>query len=276
MTAATPERILHSFNTIGEVRMAEEIFRVPPDLMRFLSLEEHQLLVSAARMSEEIALLGHIEGLYGAAMSFKDVTMDQYALFQLLTFSHYHLLFTMSCQMKCHLSEAFASVRVAIDAALIAGHIIADRPSQVAYAKGEKPFDNYARYLGNMIKDGKPLPHPLMKLLVEQQKKISTFAAHADMRSFVHRVRQAQEGGKPFIGMEYFQFARNDDERKLHTLTMLHTYVMVLDVFSGFLMTEAKVVPAEWRKQLHGIGATIERRARELAKRAREAKDRKE
>ena len=249
----------------------EVMVRVPPNIFEFLSMEEHQLLISARKMGEEFGAIGRVEGFYKAAMSWREVRQDDFVIFQLLTFTHYHFLYTLACQMRCHLSEAFASARAAIDAALIAAYIINDRAAQVAYAKREKPFDNFARHLGNMIKDGKPLPHRLMPTLIGQQKKISMFAAHADINSFVHRVRRSEEDGRPMVGIEYFQFARDDDERKLHTYTLLHTSLMVLDVFSEFLVSEQGVVPPEWAEHLHKLGAAIERRAAELQEAVRAA-----
>jgi hypothetical protein len=55
-------------------------------------------------------------------------------------------------------------------------------------ARREKPFDNFARYLGNLIREGKALPHPLVPVLFNLHKSLSTFASHADVNSFVHRV----------------------------------------------------------------------------------------
>ena len=242
-----------------------EIERQPPNLLRFLGMEEENVLVSIATMREEMEFIARLEGLYAAAMTKRSTREDDVVIWQLLTFSHYHFLHTLACQMRCHLSEAFASTRAAIDAALVAAYIIKDRAAQVAYAKREKPFDNFARHLGNMIKDEKPLPHPLMETLIGQQKIISTFAAHADIGSFVHRVtRLTDETGVDFMNVEYFQFAHDEDERKLHTLSLIHSYVMVLDVFSDFLIIEQKVVPEPWKVQLHALGQKIERRAAEL------------
>lgn len=250
----------------------ETIARTPPNLLQFLGMEEQQLLVSLAKMQEEMGYIAQLEGLYGAATSDKEVRQDDYVIFQLLTFTHYHFLFTLACQMRCHMSEAYASARAAIDAALIGAHIIKERAAQVSYAKREKPFDNFARYLGNLIKDGKPLPHPLMATLIDQQKKISTFAAHADVGSFIHRVRDTTDGsGNRMLAVEYFQFAREDDERKLYTLNLLHTFVMVLDVFADFLIDEQRAVPAAWKDQLHRLGAVIERRAKELREQVKAA-----
>jgi len=244
--------------------MTDGIERTPPDLLHFISMEENQLLVSLVRMKDIFAAVSQIEGLYSAAMTYKSVKPDDFVVFQLLTFTHYQFLFSMACQMRCHLSEAFGAARAGIDAALIAAYIIRDRAAQTAYAKREKPFDNFARHLGNLIKDGKELPHPLMPVLIDQQKKISAFAVHGDVGSFVHRANRSDEGGQTMMTFEYFQFSRNDDERKVHTLTLFHTFVMVLDVFADFLVTEQKVVPLEWKEQLHRLGGKIERHARQL------------
>jgi uncharacterized protein YfdQ (DUF2303 family) len=73
------------------------------------------------------------------------------------------------------------------------------------------------------------------------------------------------------LAVEYFQFAREDDERKLYTLNLLHTFVMVLDVFAVFLIDEQRAVPAVWKEQLRQLGAVIERRAKELRERVKAA-----
>jgi hypothetical protein len=187
------------------------------------------------------------------------VDEDDVVIFQMLTFTHYHFLFSTACLMRCHLSEAFASARAAIDGALVAAQIIYDRPSQVAYAKREKPFDNLARYLGSLIKDGKLLPHPLVPRLFDLHKSFSMFASHADVNSFVHRVKISREPGKKVLTVEYFQFSLSEAERKIHALTLFHTFVMILDVFSDFLVTEQKAVPKEWQDQLRGLGQAMER-----------------
>lgn len=244
--------------------MNETVARTPLELFNFISMEEHQLLISMAKNREELGILARLEGLYGAAMSYKTVAENDFVVFQLLTFTHYHFLFSTACKMRCHLSEAFASARAAIDAALIAAQIIHDRASQVAYVNREKPFDNYARHLGNLLKDGKELPHPLVPALFNQHKQISRFASHADVDSFVHRIKRTTQGDQTVMSVEYFQFARNDVERKIHALTLFHTFVMVMDVFSDFLVAEQKTVPVEWQQELRGVGQLIERRAKEL------------
>jgi hypothetical protein len=232
----------------------------PIDLLRFVSLEHEQFLVSIANNREEFLTLSHLQGLYEAALSDLQVAEENMVLFQLLAFAHYHFLFSTASLMRCHLSEAFASTRAAIDAALIGAVIIDDRTRQIAYAKREKPFDNLARYLGNLAKDGKPMPHPLVPVLREVHKTLSRFASHADVDSFVHRVKFEGERGSQTFRIEYFQFSRDEVERKLHALNLFLGHVMVLDVFSDFLVVEQKVVPLQWQNELRELGATIERR----------------
>jgi hypothetical protein len=244
--------------------MTDMAIKSPIDLLRFVSAENDQFMFSLVNNREDWQLMSDIQSLYNAATANMIVDEDEVVIFQLLTFTHYHFLFSTACMMRCHLSEAFASARIAIDAALNAAQVIHDRASQTAYAKREKPFDNFARYLGNLIKDKKPLPHRLAETLFTLHKKISTFASHADIGSFVHRVKTVGEPHQKTLTVEYFQVARNPDERQIHALTIFHTYVMVLDVFSDFLVTEQRAVSVEWQQGLHQLGQKIERRANEL------------
>src|SRR5205807_624125 len=121
---------------IGSI-MAHTVVRRPLDLFKFVSIENEQLMVSLAKDREQFGVISHIQGLYDAACSNREANENDIVVFQLLTFTHYHFLFSTACLMRCHLSEAFASARAAIDAALIAAQIIHDRASQVAYVKRE-------------------------------------------------------------------------------------------------------------------------------------------
>lgn len=174
--------------------MPHTVVRKPLDLLKFVAVENEQFMISLVKDRDAFRAIQHIHGLYDAACSNKTASKNDIVVFQLLHFTHYHFLFSAACLMRCHLSEAFASARTAIDAALIAAQIIHDRASQVAYIKREKPFDNFARYLGNLIRDGKLLPHTLVPTLRDLYSNISTFAGHADVGSFIHRVKLLDDG----------------------------------------------------------------------------------
>jgi hypothetical protein len=235
-----------------------------PNLLSFVSGEHEQFLISLANDTREMAFIGRLQTLYEAALPDVEVPEDDMPVFQLLTFTHYYFLLATAMLMRCHLSEAFGCARIAIDAALIGAHLISDRKAHVAYIKREKPFDNFARYLGNLIKDGKPLPHPLVPELVRLQKTLSTFTSHADIGAFAHRIDITPEEGQPQIRVQYFQFSKSSAERQIHALRLFHIFVMVLDVFSEFLALEHKIVSKEWQFELNRIGGELERGAARL------------
>jgi hypothetical protein len=154
------------------------------------------------------------------------------------------------------LSEAFASVRVAVDAALIASVIINDRSAQVAYVKREKPFDKLNRYLKNLVDNGTNLHHAVPQLL-KLHGICSSFASHADIGAFVHRVMISKDGDKRKIDLQYFQFANSEARRKVHCFNIFYCFVLILDLFSDYLVEERKAVSAEWRKDVIRLGVHV-------------------
>ncbi len=95
--------------------MSRTVLKRPPDLFHFIGIEHEQFLISLAKDSDAFRILSHIQGFYDAATSEMSVDKNDIAVFQLLSFTHYHFLFSTACLMRCHLSEAFASARAAID-----------------------------------------------------------------------------------------------------------------------------------------------------------------
>ncbi len=97
----------------------------------------------------------------------------------------------------------------------------------------------------------------MVPALFNLHKTLSTFASHADVDSFVHRVNIVKEP-EELITVEHFQSSTNDTERKIHALTLFHTFVMILDVFSDFLVVEQKAVPQQWQDELRELGQAIQ------------------
>jgi hypothetical protein len=246
--------------------MPEEVVTSPIDVIRFVSIENEQFLVTLIKSPEELRFVNHLQGLYVAAMTPTEVHENEFAILQLLTLVHHNFLSATASYMRCHLSEAFAAARIAIDAALIAAQIIADRKSQAAYVKREKPFDKLIRHYKNLIKDKKPLPHPLIEELIRVHDIASSFASHADINTFIHRLKRSEHRGKPLMTIQYFQFSTNNTVRRIHWLNLLTLFVMTLDVFSDFLVSEQKQVPQAWQDELRSLGAHIQRRTEELKK----------
>jgi hypothetical protein len=106
--------------------------------------------MSVVSCPEELRALASIQGLYDVVMKNQTTVEQNIILLQLLTFTHYHFLFSTTSYMRYHMSEAFSSARAAIDAALIAAQIIHHRSSQAAYFDRRHPFDKLIRYFKNL------------------------------------------------------------------------------------------------------------------------------
>lgn len=241
------------------------ILSEPPDLLRFVSNENHNFMIVLANHPEEFEFVQHVHGLFRAAMSKQSADDSQIVIFQLLTLVHYHFLFATSCYMRCHLSDAFNSVRIAIDAALAAAHIIQDRPSQTAYLNRTKPFDKLLRHYKNLIRDKKHLPHGVIEHLVKMHDFCSQIASHADADTFVHRLQfHGEPGQERLMAVHYFQFVHDRSVFKHHFLGLLHIFITTLDIFADFIVDEHKSLPAAWREELRTVGRRIEDRQKLL------------
>ncbi len=69
----------------------------------------------------------------------------------------------------------------------------------------------------------------------------------------------SETGGTDWATHEYFQFSRDRRQQRFYFFSLMHGFAVVLDVFSGFLVDEQKKVPEQWRLELHGAIAGIER-----------------
>ena len=209
------------------------VFPGPPDLLQFASTEHQQFFTNLVNCHEEIGILAALHALYEAALSNRTIGPGDAIILHLLIFVHYHFLFSSMTYMRAHSAEAFSSTRVAIDATLIATHIIQDRASQADYYNRKPPFLQMVRHYKNRIKDNKSLPHRLIPNLLQRYDLCSTYASHADVNSFAHRTTITR-GPDPMLSFGYFQYPTDPMKHRRHFLFLLHSYVICLDLFSDF------------------------------------------
>ena len=243
--------------------MPENVYDEPPELLHFVSQEHEQFLIAVANERDELKAVNNLQGLYKAALSYIKLTdKADLIVYQLLGFTHYHFLFATACLLRCHLSEAFSSLRSAIDGAVVAAYIINDRPSQEAYRARRRPFDKLMRHARNFIRENRldKLPHPQIPYLIEMHDLCSTFASHADINSFAHRAREFRdEHGIDWATTEYFQFSRDPQQQRYYFFSLMHGFAIILNVFSSFLIDEQKKVGEQWGIELHGAIAGFEK-----------------
>ncbi|MBU6234305.1 MAG: hypothetical protein KGQ41_00535 [Alphaproteobacteria bacterium] len=237
---------------------------LPIDILEFVTREQKNFLVSLHNQKEEIAALQHLQGLYEASLTLKEVDEKDLIIIQLLTFIHYHYLYATASYMRCHLNEAYASGRIAIDAALNAGLILQDRSLQVKYLNREAPFDKTVRHYKSLPKKGLEV-HKFIPALIDINQKCSMLC-HADISSFLHRVNIEKSKETQTLYVQYFQFSQDKNEFKIHFLQTIQIFVLCLEIFSEFLVDEKKILPKKWHEELTELGTAIETKINQLRK----------
>ena len=130
----------------GGLKMVDQTHREAPNVIEFVSKDQENFLISLVKDRELFLLHSQLHAFYAAAIKEIEGSDRDLPLVQLLLFLHFQFLFAQASFMRgYHLSVALGSARGAIDAALIGAYIIHDRAAGEAYAKGEPPFDNFAR-----------------------------------------------------------------------------------------------------------------------------------
>lgn len=249
---------------MSEVTRSSRITQGAPNLIEFVSTDSQNFMASLINFRTEIDLFGELDVLYRLAILEGSSPRSSLPLLQLLFLAHYQLLSSTASLLRCHLSDAWASTRVAIDCALIGATLIQDRTLANAWIQRAKPFDKLLRTYRNALRDGGQLPHPLVKPLIERYDFLSQYSSHADINTFVHRLKFEEEQ-TTVMTTYYYQFPENDVDFQIEILRLLRDFVLVIDVFSDFLVAEAKRVSISWKNSLHHLGGRIERRLKQLS-----------
>lgn len=231
------------------------------NLLSFLGHEHTNFLVSFNALRQEFALFAHLDLLYQAGIRGDPVPPSNWVQMQLLLFCHYHLYYATSTLLRCHLSDAFASLRTAIDASLHAYRIIEGHGTPEQYINRDKTFIHSANYVRRKReKDASVMP--LAEHLLKIHEACSRFASHADFDAFGHRLELVRKG-TPMLKVHYFQHPKDVPEFQFYAVTMLHTFVVILNVFEKVLV-DLKRVDQSWSKKLRAIGTRLEEWRKQL------------
>lgn len=232
------------------------------NLLEFLGAEHTNFLISFNAFRQEFSAFSHIDTLYQVGVRTAEVPPSSMVTMQLLIFCHYHLYFSTTTLMRCHLSDAFASLRVAIEASLHAYRIIAGDGTVEQYVNRDKTF----LYSVNRIRKARekdPEFLPLAGHLLKIHEACSQYGSHADFDAFTHRLQMVR-ARVPMMQVHYFQKPERTADFQFYMVTLLHTFVVILNVFEGFLKNEMKTVDDAWSGELREIGETLERWRRQL------------
>jgi hypothetical protein len=239
------------------------------NIFEYVAADEQNFLTTLHNFREEFDIFGAVVDLYQIGDT--EIPRKHSVPVQLFAFIHNHLLVSTATLMRCHLSEAAHSVRVAIDAALIAYRIVEGHGTQEDYIEGKNSFDQTPRYIKNKRRDD-PNVFPIADHLLRLHALFSKIASHADFDVFLHRLSfEKLDGNREQLQLGLFQFPKDPDEFRMIFLGHLHAFVVMANIFEKLLVSEVKSVPQTWGARLRNLGSHIEVR-RDAAKHAFETK----
>ncbi len=229
------------------------------NLLEYLGTEETNLLITLNNLGNEFAVFNRVDKLYVDALSNARISdeEDDLILLQLLLYAQFYYYYSAATLLRCHLSEAISSMRVGIDAGLTAYRIVEDRPSQVQYVERHKSF-LYPKAFFQRERKNNPNAFPLAKPLLALRDACSQYGSHADIDSFVHRLELPKAPGEE-LKLQYFQHPKNRWDFGWWYLRLIHTFLMILQVFEKFLVQEKGFVTQEWASSTRQIGMQIEK-----------------
>jgi hypothetical protein len=178
------------------------------NFFEYLGAEETNFLVTLNNLRAEFDAFSHLDGLYRTAIDNACAEDEEdLIIFQLLLFVHYHLYHSAATLLRCHMSDALASMRTAIEAGLAAYRIIDDRQSQLQYVLRSKSLQSHKRFFKKAW-ETEPEAFPLAHPLLNRWDACSRYGSHADIDVFVHRLT-LPEDGSPVLKLQYFQHPKN-------------------------------------------------------------------
>lgn len=236
----------------------------PINIVEFNSIDNQHFITSIINCREEFDLLGELQARYSVVMSNAVVPENLIVIYQMVGLAQYHLLFSFSSLLRMHLSEAWASARVAIDAALIGEHLTRIPLDQERYLNGEKDIQYLVQAYKKLMKKGEMAPHVHIPKLLARYDFCSSHASHADVGVFIHRIRIVKDAeDMRLMSLSPFQVPEANEYR-LIVLDLIADFALVLDMFSEFFKQVRTKLPSNWSESIQHFLAVIEARRQVL------------
>lgn len=232
------------------------------NFLEHIGNEEQNFLTSMINFREEFDLFGTLDSVYQNPLKRLEVKPSESIIGQLHLLVHSHLYFSVSCIMRCHLSEALSSLRKAIDASLSAYEIILNPKLTEAYIDKDNPdnkrFIKIKAAIKKAIEKNKN-NYPLAHQLIEMHETCSAFGSHADFNSFIYRLEvkeiPGEKKGQLLVG--YFQFPKNQQEYKLYFIVVLLSFWHIFKIFKVFFDDKLKIIDPQWEKEIEALGTKL-------------------
>lgn len=222
---------------------------VPPNIFEYMDTEAENVKISANL--HEAVLKEHtvVDRFIRACINGLHIdNTPANIVAQLYHFVHVQYLAALSNLLRLHLSESMGNTRKAVDATLTAYELILFPEKLPMYLAREWHFQTIKSRIERARK-GNPTKYPLAAGLLELHDMGSQYGAHADVSSFIHRMkRRPHEDGRGIIqNFAYFQLPESQDQGDSHYVNLFHNFLAMTRVFDPFTEKYAPINFEVWR-----------------------------
>lgn len=232
------------------------------NILEFIGFEQHNELVSVANLKGELGFLQELDEIYQET---KDAfpankNNDTHIMVGLMFLrAHSEFYVGMSQFLKSHLSKAFLSLRIAIDASFNAYYFTKHPEHAKDYMDEKSPlqkkiFWNIKKYVDDRTKE-----FPLAQSLIKIHELSSNFAAHPSFESLVYKYQHivSNEQKREEIKLNYFD-GLNFADFMAYYFSLLKGHFMIFQLFYNcFYKKEFKIEYPDRDKRIFAFEGRI-------------------
>lgn len=237
------------------------------NLLEYLGVEETNLLVSMANFHRDVHFFREVDGLFQAPLPHIDVKVKDFdkltpeelysiTVMTLFLFTQFHLYLSTTLMLRCHLSDSLASTRKAIDATLTAYRLMRFPHTVADYNVGHKSYKFIKSTIDRESKQDASR-YPLAGLLIEFHELCSEYGSHADVGSFIHRLKVEHTGtvNKQMLKHVMFQLPEDPREQRYYLVRTFLIFCVMAKVYVDFMPSVAPTFDSKaWSARIEQIG----------------------
>lgn len=231
--------------------------QAPPavSFTEFVGTEQMRLLANTHGLHQELNVFAQVDALYRRALAVGKAADQATVPVQMLLHCHYRLYHALAALLRSHVSDAYASLRTAIEAGLHAYRAVeGDGAAEPGKGRDTSFVYTIAAIRSERAKNKKALP--LAESLLKVHDLCGQIAAQADFGGFAERL-QASRTKVPFLAAHYFQQPAAQPELQFYTVVLLHTFAVILLAFETLLRRRTRTVDDAWAKELRRVEAML-------------------
>lgn len=224
---------------------------VPISILDYMEVESQNARVSFHYHEDLLKEHLVVDGLMRKALhGLKIDNTTANVIAQLFHFVHVQYLGALTSLMRLHLSDALAATRRGVDASLTAYELLLFPDKLQRYLERDWYFQTIKTRIEKARK-ADPTKYPLAAGLLILHDMGSRYGAHADISSFVLRMkRRPSEDGVGIIqSFMYFQQPETELDAESHYVAVFHNFMSMTLVFDEFTKNYAPIDFGAWKAE---------------------------